>query len=157
MKHTAMSASRRRGFTLIELLIVIGIIGILVAIVVPTYQSSVRKANEAAAVTTLNAIKVAEAKYVIDHQARYGTFKQLFAEGYVDKRLNADEPHLRGYIFILTILPKTDGVAESFSINANPEQATGIGATGRNFYYTDPENGICVSHDGPATANDENL
>jgi len=57
---------------------------------------------------------VAGAKYVIDHQQRYGTFKQLFAEGYVDKRLNADEPHLRGYIFILRIVPKSDGVAESF-------------------------------------------
>ena len=44
---------RAKGFTLIELLIVIAIIGVLVAIVVPTYQSSVRKANEAAAVTTL--------------------------------------------------------------------------------------------------------
>jgi len=151
------SGSPCKGFTLIELLIVIGIIGILVAIVVPTYKSSVRKANEAAAVTTLNAIKVAQAKYVLDHKERYGTFKQLFDEGYLDKRFNADEPLLRGYIFIITIIPKSDGVAETFGINANPEQANGIGATGKNFYYTDPENGICFSQNGPASAADETL
>ena len=72
---------RAKGFTLIELLIVIAIIGVLVAIVVPTYQSSVRKANEAAAVTTLNAIRVAQAKYVVDHKGEYGTFRQFFEEG----------------------------------------------------------------------------
>ncbi|HEY3040126.1 MAG TPA: prepilin-type N-terminal cleavage/methylation domain-containing protein [Pyrinomonadaceae bacterium] len=148
---------QRKGFTLIELLIVIGIIGILVAIVVPTYKSSVRKANEAAAVTTLNAIKVAQAKYVIDHKERYGSFRQLFNEGYLDKRFNADQPHLRGYIFIITIIPKAEGLAESFSVNANPEQSNGIGATGKNFYYTDPENGICVNYEGPASAADETL
>jgi len=76
MMQTANPITRANGFTLIELLIVIGIIGILMAIIVPTYKSSVRKANEASAVTTLNAIKVAQAKYVIDHKEQYGTFKK---------------------------------------------------------------------------------
>ena len=55
--------SQCKGFTLIELLIAIAIIGVLVAIVVPTFKSSLRKANEASAVATLNAIRVAQAKY----------------------------------------------------------------------------------------------
>ena len=76
-----------KGFTLIELLIVIAIIGILIGIIVPAFKSSVRKANEAAAVATLNAIRVAEAKYVIDHKGQYGTFPQLFEQGYLDKRM----------------------------------------------------------------------
>jgi prepilin-type N-terminal cleavage/methylation domain-containing protein len=146
-----------KGFTLIELLIVIAIIGALVAIVVPTYQSSVRKANEAAAVTTLNAIRVAQAKYVVDHKGEYGTFRQLFEEGYLDKRFNFDQPHQRGYVFIITLVPRTEGKAATFSVNANPEQSTGIGATGRNFYYIDPESGICFSNIGPATAADDTL
>ena len=87
--------SRVEGFTLIELLIVITIIGILAAIVIPTYEGSVRKANEGAAVATLNTI--------------------------------------------------------------DPEQPQGVTATGRNFYYTDPENGICFSRVGPAGPNDETL
>jgi prepilin-type N-terminal cleavage/methylation domain-containing protein len=149
--------SRRQGFTLIELLIVIAIIGILVGIVVPAFQSSVRKANEAAAVGTLNAIRVAQAKYVTDHKGQYGTFRQLFAEDYLDKRFNYEQPHERGYIFVLTLVPKSENTAASFSVNANPEQSHGIGATGRNFYYLDPESGICYSNVGPATAADDTL
>ena len=60
--RNAKNKSRCKGFTLIELLIVIAIIGILIGIIVPAFKSSVRKANEAAAVATLNAIRVAEAK-----------------------------------------------------------------------------------------------
>lgn len=149
--------SRFNGFTLIELLIVIAIIGALVAIVVPAYQSSVRKANEASAVATLNAVRIAQAKYVVDHKGQYGTFRELFEEGYLDKRFNYDTPHNRGYIFMLTLVPKSGEKASSFSVNANPEQSEGIGATGRNFYYIDPESGICFSKVGPATAADETL
>ena len=148
---------RRDGFSLIELMIVIAIIGTIVGIVVPAYQSSVRKANEASAVGTLNAIRVAQAKYTGDHKGQYGTFRQLFEEGYLDKRFNDEQPHNRGYVFVLTLIPKSDEKAASFRVNANPEQSQGIGATGRNFYYIDPESGICFSQTGPATASDELL
>jgi prepilin-type N-terminal cleavage/methylation domain-containing protein len=156
MRNTIIT-SRRKGFTLIELLIVIAIIGILVGVLIPTYQGSVRKANEAAAVATLNALRVAEAKYVIDHKGQYGTFRQLFEEGYVDKRFNSDKPHERGYVFVITLTAKSEDTAATFSVNANPEQSQGIGATGKNFYYVDPESGICFSSAGPATAADETL
>ena len=147
----------RKGFTLIELLIVIAIIGILIGIIVPAFKSSVRKANEAAAVATLNAIRVAEAKYVIDHKGQYGSFPQLFEQGYLDKRMNYDQPHERGYVFMITLIPKSENTVATFSVSANPEQAQGLGATGRNFYYMDPESGICFSNTGPATAADETL
>ena len=147
----------RRGFILIELLIVIAIIGILAAIIIPTFQGSVRKANETAAVATLNAIKLAQAKYHPDHQGRYGTFRELFDEGYLDKRFNFDKPHIRGYVFSITLVPKSENQASTFSANADPEQAHGVSATGKFFYYTDPENGICFSTAGPATAADEPL
>jgi len=152
-----ISTTRRKGFTLVELLIVIAIIGILVGVLIPTYQSSVRKANEAAAVATINAIRVAEAKYVIDHKGQYGTFRELFEQGYLDKRMNYDQPHDRGYVFVITLIPKSEGKVATFSVNANPEQSDGVGATGRNFFYMDPESGICFSKTGPATAADETL
>ena len=151
------SKTSHKGFTLIELLIVIAIIGALVAIVVPAYQSSVRKANEASAVATLNAVRIAQAKYVADHKGQYGTFIQLFEEGYLDKRFNYDEPHNRGYVFVMTLVSKSEDKAASFSVNANPEQAEGIGATGKNFYYVDPDSGICFSEAHPATAQDDTL
>ena len=152
-----LNKSPRGGFTLIELLIVIAIIGVMAGVAIPLYKSSVRKANEAAAVSTLNSIRVAQAKYVIDHKGQYGTFRQLFEEGYLDKRFNADQPHERGYVFVITLVPKSEGKTTSFSVNANPEQSNGIGATGRNFYYLDPDSGICFSSVGPATAADETL
>lgn len=149
--------SRCQGFTLIELLIVIAIIGILLGVLIPTFNSSVRKANEAAAVATLNAIRVAEAKYVIDHKGQYGTFRELFQQGYLDKRMNYDKPHDRGYVFVVTVIPKSENTVASFSVNANPEQSEGVTATGKNFYYLDPESGICFSIHGPATAADDTL
>jgi prepilin-type N-terminal cleavage/methylation domain-containing protein len=152
-----ISKARSIGFTLIELLIVIAIIGALVALVVPAYQSSVRTANEASAVATLNAVRIAQAKYVVDHKGQYGTFRELFEEGYLDKRFNYDIPHNRGYVFVMNLFPKSENKAPSFSVNANPEQSEGIGATGKNFYYIDPESGICFSKLGPATAADETL
>ena len=149
--------SRGKGFTLIELLIVIAIIGILIGAIVPLYQSSVRKANEAAAVATIHAIRIAEAKYVIDHKGQYGTFPQLFEQGYLDKRMNHDQPHEHGYVFVITLIAKSEHTVATFSVNANPEQSQGLGATGRIFYYMDPESGICFSNTGPATAADETL
>lgn len=143
--------------SVIALLIVIAIIGGLVFIVAPAYKISLRAANEASAVATLNAIRVAQAKYVVDHKGDYGTFRQLFEEGYLDKRFNNDMPHNRGYVFVMNLLPRSEKKAPSFSVNANPEQSEGIGATGGFFYYIDPESGICFSKLGPATAADESL
>jgi prepilin-type N-terminal cleavage/methylation domain-containing protein len=146
-----------KGFTLIELLIVIGIIGILTAIIVPALSSSIRKANEASAVTTLNAIKVAEAKYALDRNGHYGTFKQLFDEAYLDKRFNSEKPEIKGYFFVLTLVPKSEGKVASYAVNANPVQSQGVGAKGKSFYYVDPNSGICIGYEGPATAADDLL
>jgi prepilin-type N-terminal cleavage/methylation domain-containing protein len=156
MRNTNQEQSTK-GFTLIELIIVIAVIGILTAIIVPTLQSSTRKANEASAISTLNVIKVAQAKFIIDHKDQFATFKQLYAEGYLDKRFNVDQPDIRGYFFVMTLIPKAEGKTASYAVNANPEQWEGIGATGKNFYYVDPNSGICVSKTGPATAADDSL
>ena len=146
-----------RDFTLILLPIVVAFIGVLIGTVVPAYQASLRTANEAAAVGILITLRVAEAKYVIDHKGEYGTFRQLFGEGYIDKRFNHDKPHQRGYVFVITLIPKSEEKSASFFVNANPERSEGITATGKNFYYVDPESGICVSKTGPATAADDTL
>jgi prepilin-type N-terminal cleavage/methylation domain-containing protein len=149
--------SNSNGFTLIELLIAIAIIGILAAIIIPTYKGSIRKANEAAAVAAINSIKIAEAKYSIDHNGQYGTFSQLFSENYLDKRFNTDQPHVRGYIFILTLIDKPEKAAVSFQVNANPEIAEGVGASGKIFYYSEPDAGIYANKERPASSDDDLL
>ncbi len=151
------SEMRARGFTLIELLIAIAIIGILAGIAIPTYQGSVRRANEAAAVAAINTVKVAQAKYVMAHKGQYATFIQLFAEGHLDKLFNSDRPHVRGYVCVMTVIEQPEKTATAFKLNANPESADGIGATGSYFYYSEPDAPISVSKEGPASGDDDVL
>lgn len=47
------------GFTLVELIVVIAILAILAGVAVPAYSGYIERANEAADITTLDAIKTA--------------------------------------------------------------------------------------------------
>ncbi|MFA9379674.1 MAG: type II secretion system protein [Acetanaerobacterium sp.] len=72
-KLTALAAKKNRGFTLIELIVVIAILGILIAILVPSMVGFIRSARE-------TAVK-AEAKTVYTSVQAYIT---------TDKLVNAD-------------------------------------------------------------------
>lgn len=52
--HNKGSGGRERGFTLIELMVVVGILGVLAAIAVPTYQTYVARAALTQTVTQLD-------------------------------------------------------------------------------------------------------
>ena len=49
----------KAGFTLVELIVVIAILGILAGIAVPAYSGYIKKANEAADYSALDAVKTA--------------------------------------------------------------------------------------------------
>jgi prepilin-type N-terminal cleavage/methylation domain-containing protein len=151
------SRANQKGLTLIEVLIVLAVIGLLAAILIPTFKTAMQKANEANAVTAINTIKAAQAKYVIDHKGQYGTFADLVRAGHLDRRFDADRPVNKGYVFVMELVDHPNKSAVSFKLNVNPEVPDGVGATGTRYYYSEPDSAIFVSADGPANSASEIL
>lgn len=106
--------SRSGGFTLIELMIVVTVIGVIAAIAIPTYDSSVRKARRGQAKADLvEAAQMMERYYTLNRSYSGKTLKQIFGS----------EQSPRSGVAHYTLSLVSD--AKSFTITATPSTATG--------------------------------
>lgn len=146
----------QRGFSLIELMIVIAIIGILIAVGVTGYKAAMRAANEAAAVKTLRTIAEQQMLYFNAHQrSSFGTFEEMRKEDLLDSRFDGATPVVDGYVYTMKIIPKSTTAQAGYTINADPQVADGVSATGKNHYFVSSDtNTIHVNEAQPAAASD---
>ena len=75
--------SAEQGFTLLELMIVMVVIGILAAIAIPSYTSSIRNAKEAVLREDLHTMRAAIDSYTVDKQKAPQTLDDLVTAGYI--------------------------------------------------------------------------
>ena len=72
-----------RGFTLIELIIVIAIMGILLAVAIPVYQTHLRHANEAVLKEDLYTLRNAIDQYTQDKAKAPQSLDDIVSAGYL--------------------------------------------------------------------------
>ena len=156
MKQQHTTRPQERGFSLIELMIVIAIIGILVGVGVPAWRNAVIAGNEAAAVQNLRTI-AAEQRIYYNSKGRtnYATFDQLRESGSLDKRFSGDTATVEGYIYVMKPTPKSASSPAFFTVNADPQKAEGLGATGGRHFYIDANvSTVRANNAGPAGPDD---
>ncbi|MEZ5308450.1 MAG: prepilin-type N-terminal cleavage/methylation domain-containing protein [Pyrinomonadaceae bacterium] len=150
---------RQAGFNLIELMIVIAIIAILIAVGVPAWQAMVKSGNETAAVQTLSTIRTLQAQYASKHQGNFApNFDRLIQTVALDDKFKGEAPVVSGYVFKMQVQEASASKPSFYSINADPQVATGLQATGSRFFYTDSSLGtIKQNEEEPAKVTDPSV
>lgn len=71
-----MKITPAKGFTLIELMVTVGIIGILAAVALPSYNSQIRKSRRSDAIVSLSKMQQAQERWR-SNNATYGTLTEI--------------------------------------------------------------------------------
>ncbi len=127
----------QRGFNLIELMIVIAIIGLLIGVGSIAWQAVIRSGNETTAAQSVDNIRKFQAQYASRNKGNFATFDELIAKVSLDEKFAGERPVVNGYIFSMNVVQGSASAPPSYSINADPQVAEGISATGTRHFYTD--------------------
>ena len=137
MKNLRVRYRDQRGFNLIELMIVIAIIGLLIGVGSIAWQAVIRSGNETTAAQSVENIRKFQAQYASRNKGNFATFDELIAKVSLDEKFKGEGPVVNGYVFKLTVVPSSSSVPSSYSINADPQVADGMSATGTRHFYVD--------------------
>mgnify|MGYP003380743287 CR=1 FL=1 len=137
MKNLRVRLKDQRGFNLIELMIVIAIIGLLIGGGSIAWQAVIRSGNETTAAQSVENLRKFQAQYASRNKGNFATFDELIAKVSLDEKFKGENPVVNGYVFRMTVVPSSSSVPSSYSINADPQVAEGISATGTRHFYVD--------------------
>jgi Tfp pilus assembly protein PilE len=130
------------------------VVGVLVGSAVIGWKAALRAANGAATLQDLKTIAAVEIQYYNTHHRTFGTLAQMIEERMLTSKFSGNPPIADGYVFNLSIVPKTSSQPTSYTLNADPQSA----ANGTNHYYIDSNSSaIHFNPDQPAGASDPGL
>lgn len=107
------TVAKPRGFSLIELMIAVAIVGILVAIAVPSYQNHLRKGRRADAQAFITQVAQRQQQYLLDART-YALGGTALAE------LSLVAPTSVSDHYAVTVTPAAPTVPPSFTVTATP-------------------------------------
>ena len=108
---------------------------------------------------TLDRIRTFQAQYASRNRGKFGTFDELITASGLDEGFRGERPVVNGYVFTLTIEEPSAARPAFYKVNADPQVAEGITATGNRHFYTDSSLGTikATSENRPATAEDPSI
>ena len=83
MKKLSQNTNQESGFTLVELMVVMLIIGVLAAIAIPSFISSIKNAKEAVLKEDLHVLRNAIDSYTMDKSKAPQSLDDLVQSGYL--------------------------------------------------------------------------
>ncbi|MBS1796778.1 MAG: prepilin-type N-terminal cleavage/methylation domain-containing protein [Acidobacteria bacterium] len=138
MNSLRRNYKKQAGFNLIELMIVIAIIALLIGVGVPAWQAMVRRGNETTAAQSIQTIKTLQTTYASKHQGKFAAnFDELIRSVQLDPKFAGQAPVVNGYTFTMKVDEPSATKPAFYSINADPQSAEGITATGTQHFYFD--------------------